>query len=174
MNFLSRTHSLMKLNPSWEAANCSATQEVLSTSRNPKVHYRAHKDPPLVPILSQIDSVNTIPSYLSQINFNVVHPPTSCLSSGLFPSGLPTNILYGFIVFPFVLVAPPISSSLASSFWFYLAKSTSCETPRYVFFSKLPLFQLSSIQIFSSTPCSQTPSVYVSPLIIIIVMCISE
>jgi hypothetical protein len=33
--------------------------------------------PPPVPILSQIDPIHTIPSYFSQINFNIVHPPTS-------------------------------------------------------------------------------------------------
>jgi hypothetical protein len=35
------------------------------------------KSPPLVPILSQIDPINTISSYLSKIHFNIVHPPTS-------------------------------------------------------------------------------------------------
>jgi hypothetical protein len=35
----------------------------------PEVHYRVHKSPPLAPVLSQIDSVHTIPFYLSKIYF---------------------------------------------------------------------------------------------------------
>jgi hypothetical protein len=63
--------------PPWEVINCAATQELPSVLWNPKVHYRRHKSPPLVPILSQIDPIHTIPAYRSKIHFNIVHPPTS-------------------------------------------------------------------------------------------------
>jgi hypothetical protein len=70
----------MELIPSWEAANCAATQELPRILWNPKVHSRFHKSPPLVPILSQINPIHTISSYLSNIHFNIVH--------NLFPSGI--------------------------------------------------------------------------------------
>jgi hypothetical protein len=54
------TFLLTELSPSWEAANCAATQELPSILRNPKVHYCVNKSPPLVPILSQIEPVHII------------------------------------------------------------------------------------------------------------------
>jgi hypothetical protein len=80
--------------PSWEAVNCAATQELPSVLWNPKPHHLVHKNPPLVPILSQIDPVHTTPSYLSKIHFNSFTHLRLGLPSSLFPSSLPTNIIY--------------------------------------------------------------------------------
>jgi hypothetical protein len=70
-------HSSMELSPSSKPANCAATEELPSILWNPKVLYRVHKSAPLVPILSQINPILTIPSYLSKIHFIIVNPPTA-------------------------------------------------------------------------------------------------
>jgi hypothetical protein len=71
---------LTQLSPSWEAASCAATQELSRILWNPKVHYCVHKSPPLVPILSHIIPICTIPFYLCKTPFNIVHPTTSSSS----------------------------------------------------------------------------------------------
>jgi hypothetical protein len=60
----------MELSPPGEDANCASTEEIASILWNPQVHHRVHKSPPLFPVLSQINLVQTTPSYLSNIHLN--------------------------------------------------------------------------------------------------------
>jgi hypothetical protein len=73
-----------------EATSCSASPELVRLLWNKKVHYRDHKSPPLVPILSQTNPVHTThPISLRSI----LEHPHLCLglSSGLSSSGFPTR-----------------------------------------------------------------------------------
>jgi hypothetical protein len=89
----------MEVSPSSEDADCAATHELLNILWNPKVHYRVHTSPPLIPI----ESVHIIPSYLSKIYFN--SPPTYILI---------------FLVVSFLLAFPPIPYMQSSSPLFLL------------------------------------------------------
>jgi hypothetical protein len=159
------TYLFMELNPSWEAANCAATQELPSILWNQKVHHHVHKSPPLVPVLSQIDPVHTIPSYLSKIYFNTVHPHVSWIS--LVVSFLLASHQY--------LICIPLCPN--SCYMLCPSPSPSLYHFNYVWWGvqvmNLLIMQFSPISchfnslpdlIFSSARFSQTPPVHVPPL----------
>jgi alanine dehydrogenase len=51
-----------------EANSSSASETILFISCNPIVHYCVHKNPPLVPILSQINPVHAFLSYFLMLS----------------------------------------------------------------------------------------------------------
>jgi hypothetical protein len=68
--------------------------------RNPNIHYRAHKSPPLVPILSQLNPVNFTLSF-SKIHFIIIFQSTVFL--GIPHCPLPSGFRTKF----FFLLSPP-------------------------------------------------------------------
>jgi hypothetical protein len=60
--------------PPSEANSCSTDQEVPRLLYKLKVHYRVHKSPPPVFVLTQMNPVQNLPPYFFKVHFNIVLP----------------------------------------------------------------------------------------------------
>ena len=148
----------MQQSPSWDGNRTLGSPEIPRISWNSKVHYRIHKSPSPVPILSQINPVH-VPSIFLRIHFNITLPSTPGSSKWYlllrFPRQKPcmhhSSVSY-------VPQAPPISFF---SIWlpeWYLVSSTDHKIPYYAAFSTPLLPCPSHAHIFLSTPLTNTLS----------------
>jgi len=66
----------MDHSPSWEPNRFSASQEIPRILWNQEVHYRIHKCPPTVSIVSQLDPIYTLTSHFLKIHIKIILPST--------------------------------------------------------------------------------------------------
>ena len=84
----------MEQSPSWEANRFPTSQEIPRILWNQKVHYRIHKCPPPVPILTQLDPPHK-PKPISWWSILILSSHLSLgLPSFLFSPGFPIKTLY--------------------------------------------------------------------------------
>ena len=87
----------------------ASNQEIPRILWNPKIHYRTHKRPPPVPILSQIHPVHTTPSHFLKVHLNIILQSTSWSPQWSLSLKFPHQNLVHNSLPPYVPHAPPIS-----------------------------------------------------------------
>ena len=153
----------MHQSPSWEANRFSASQEIPCILRNPKVHYRIHKNPPPVPILSLVDPDHAPTSYFLNIRLNIILPSIPGSPKWSFSLRFPhQNPVYASPL-PHMCYMPCPAHSSCFITWTILREEHRSLSSSFCSFLHSPLTSSLLGPIFSSTPYSQTPSAYVPP-----------
>ena len=100
LSFFNRHLTYLLHSAEWFAAS----QEIPRISRNPKVHYHAHKRLPPVSILGKPNPVHIPTSHLLEIRPNIIHPST------------PRSPQWSFSLrFPHLDTIHPLSSSIINN-----------------------------------------------------------
>jgi len=145
-----------------EAYSHSSGQEIIRLLWNPKVQYHVHKSPQLVPILIQIHPIHTFPLYFSKVHPIIILPSALRSSEWSLPFRFSDHFVFISHLSHTCCMLRPSHPPLFDH------PNNICEAYKLRNFSLCNLLQPPSTfsllgPIFSSAPCSQTPSNYVLP-----------
>jgi hypothetical protein len=79
----------MQQRHSWEHNSSPACKEMSSNLWNPKVHYHFHDSSPMAPILGQINTIYTLPSYFLKMHINIILSYVYIFQVTSFPQASP-------------------------------------------------------------------------------------
>jgi hypothetical protein len=86
-----------------------SASQILRRVWNPKVHYRVHNSQPPIRILSQMNPINTLPTYFPETHCNIIFPSTSRSSEWSLPFRLTNR---NFVRISHLLMRPTCSAHL--------------------------------------------------------------